>query len=263
MLKALYAEIGSAARRGEGRRPQPNAGCGAARRRSRPLARQSGRGDVPRRARRLNKPGSEKETWHVEFDLAGSGLDYAVGDAFGALPDQRSGAGRCRSSRRSARRRISRSAAARLREVLIDGVSLVARARHAVPAVLLHHRRRAAAEGQGAGRGRRPRRRCRDARRAGGAREVPRRAARPGSLHRSARSAAAAALFDLLLAQGRTRAASRSRSMPCATTSASARGSASPRPSSPTASSPATSSGSMCRRRSASACRPIRRCRSS
>ena len=35
---------------------------------------------------RLNKPGSEKETWHVEFDLAGSELDYAVGDAFGIFP---------------------------------------------------------------------------------------------------------------------------------------------------------------------------------
>jgi sulfite reductase (NADPH) flavoprotein alpha-component len=33
--------------------------------------------------RLLNKPGSEKETWHVEFDLAGSGLDYVVGDSFG------------------------------------------------------------------------------------------------------------------------------------------------------------------------------------
>jgi sulfite reductase (NADPH) flavoprotein alpha-component len=35
---------------------------------------------------RLNKPGSEKETWHVEFDLAESGLDYAVGDSFGIFP---------------------------------------------------------------------------------------------------------------------------------------------------------------------------------
>ena len=33
--------------------------------------------------RLLNKPGSEKETWHVEFDLAQSGLDYVVGDSFG------------------------------------------------------------------------------------------------------------------------------------------------------------------------------------
>jgi sulfite reductase (NADPH) flavoprotein alpha-component len=35
---------------------------------------------------RLNRPGSEKETWHVEFDLAGSGLDYVVGDSFGIFP---------------------------------------------------------------------------------------------------------------------------------------------------------------------------------
>jgi len=33
--------------------------------------------------RLLNKPGSEKETWHIDFDLAGCGLDYVVGDSFG------------------------------------------------------------------------------------------------------------------------------------------------------------------------------------
>lgn len=33
--------------------------------------------------RQLNKPGSEKETWHIEFDLSGPGLDYVVGDSFG------------------------------------------------------------------------------------------------------------------------------------------------------------------------------------
>jgi sulfite reductase (NADPH) flavoprotein alpha-component len=32
---------------------------------------------------RLNKPGSEKETWHIEFDIAETGVDYAVGDSFG------------------------------------------------------------------------------------------------------------------------------------------------------------------------------------
>jgi len=31
----------------------------------------------------LNKPGSEKETWHIEFDIQSSGFEYAVGDAFG------------------------------------------------------------------------------------------------------------------------------------------------------------------------------------
>ncbi len=32
---------------------------------------------------RLNKGASEKSTWHIEFDLSGSGLDYQVGDSFG------------------------------------------------------------------------------------------------------------------------------------------------------------------------------------
>jgi sulfite reductase (NADPH) flavoprotein alpha-component len=31
----------------------------------------------------LNKNGSEKETWHIDFDLTGCGLDYVVGDSFG------------------------------------------------------------------------------------------------------------------------------------------------------------------------------------
>ena len=34
----------------------------------------------------LNRKGSEKETWHVEFDLTQSGLDYVVGDSFGVMP---------------------------------------------------------------------------------------------------------------------------------------------------------------------------------
>jgi sulfite reductase (NADPH) flavoprotein alpha-component len=35
---------------------------------------------------RLNKEGSEKETWHIEIDLAECGLDYEVGDSFGVFP---------------------------------------------------------------------------------------------------------------------------------------------------------------------------------
>src|SRR5207244_13331184 len=35
---------------------------------------------------RLNKAGSEKETWHIDFDLAESGLDYVAGDSFGVFP---------------------------------------------------------------------------------------------------------------------------------------------------------------------------------
>ena len=36
--------------------------------------------------RLLNTAGSEKETWHIEFDLAESGLDYEAGDSFGIFP---------------------------------------------------------------------------------------------------------------------------------------------------------------------------------
>jgi len=32
--------------------------------------------------RLLNKAGSEKETWHIDFDLSGCGLDYVAGDSF-------------------------------------------------------------------------------------------------------------------------------------------------------------------------------------
>ncbi|MDQ8728917.1 sulfite reductase subunit alpha [Bradyrhizobium sp. LHD-71] len=35
--------------------------------------------------RRLNKEGSERDTWHLEFDLTGSQLDYVVGDSFGVF----------------------------------------------------------------------------------------------------------------------------------------------------------------------------------
>jgi len=36
--------------------------------------------------KRLNKPGSQKETWHVELNVSTRGLDYAVGDSFGVFP---------------------------------------------------------------------------------------------------------------------------------------------------------------------------------
>jgi sulfite reductase (NADPH) flavoprotein alpha-component len=35
----------------------------------------------------LNRPGSQKDTRHVVFDLAGTGLDYEVGDALGVQPE--------------------------------------------------------------------------------------------------------------------------------------------------------------------------------
>jgi sulfite reductase (NADPH) flavoprotein alpha-component len=36
--------------------------------------------------RRLNKAGSNKETWHIEIDLEGTDLGYAVGDCLGIFP---------------------------------------------------------------------------------------------------------------------------------------------------------------------------------
>jgi sulfite reductase (NADPH) flavoprotein alpha-component len=36
--------------------------------------------------RRLNKPGSEKETWHIDIDLDGADLDYVVGESLGIFP---------------------------------------------------------------------------------------------------------------------------------------------------------------------------------
>jgi sulfite reductase (NADPH) flavoprotein alpha-component len=71
----------------------------------------------------LNKPGSQKETWHIEFDLAGSGLDYKVGDAFGLYPhnDPALAGAVIRALNAPADFPIGGRA---LRDVLIDGVSL-------------------------------------------------------------------------------------------------------------------------------------------
>jgi sulfite reductase (NADPH) flavoprotein alpha-component len=85
MLKALHAEIGSA---------PPAAQPAAEVVEPAPAKIPSDAGysrDNPVEATflsrtRLNKPGSQKETWHIEFDLTGCGLEYKVGDAFGLYP---------------------------------------------------------------------------------------------------------------------------------------------------------------------------------
>jgi len=83
MVKQLYQELdGAAAAAAEPVPTQPASALATAPGRSR---------DNPVYAtflsrRRLNKPGSEKETWHVDIDLAGTDLDYAVGDSFGIFP---------------------------------------------------------------------------------------------------------------------------------------------------------------------------------
>jgi sulfite reductase (NADPH) flavoprotein alpha-component len=82
MLKKLYEELDNA--------PSSAAPAAAAVAASAPAeAAQRGRSrDNPIAAtflsrRLLNKKGSEKETWHIEFDLAEADLDYVVGDSFG------------------------------------------------------------------------------------------------------------------------------------------------------------------------------------
>ena len=81
MLKALHEELDKA--------PAGTAATPAAAVAAPAEASQPGRSrDNPVAAtflsrRLLNKPGSEKETLHIEFDLSGPGLDYVVGDSFG------------------------------------------------------------------------------------------------------------------------------------------------------------------------------------
>jgi sulfite reductase (NADPH) flavoprotein alpha-component len=82
MLKALNEELEKAPPASAGARGTPVA---AAPSNSAELGRSR---DNPAPAtfvsrRLLNKPGSEKETWHIDFDLSGCGLDYVVGDSFG------------------------------------------------------------------------------------------------------------------------------------------------------------------------------------
>ena len=200
MLKSLYAELGTAP---AAARPQRSAEATPA---AKPEGAPGTSRDNPAVATfvsrtRLNKPGSAKETWHIEFDLTESNLDYTVGDSFGLFPTNDPALVDAVLKALDAPADFPIGGRT-LREVLTDGVALSPAPDMLFQLLLLHHRRRTAEEGPGAGRGRGPGRRRRDARRARGHREIPGRAARPRGLHRGARSAAAAALFDLVVAQG-------------------------------------------------------------
>jgi sulfite reductase (NADPH) flavoprotein alpha-component len=84
MLKRLLEEFPGAAPAAAASAPaievKPAAGAAAGRSRDNPVT-----ATVVSRTL-LNRKGSEKETWHVEFDLTQSGLDYTVGDSFGIMP---------------------------------------------------------------------------------------------------------------------------------------------------------------------------------
>jgi sulfite reductase (NADPH) flavoprotein alpha-component len=82
MLKTLYADLDAAPAPVVAKAPEPAEAKPAATGPSR---------DNPAMAAfvsrtRLNAKGSAKETWHIEFDLAGSNVEYAVGDSFGMFP---------------------------------------------------------------------------------------------------------------------------------------------------------------------------------
>ena len=82
MLKTLYEELGS----------MPAPAAKTATEAAPALAGEVGRSrDNPATATflsrtRLNKGNSEKETWHLDFDLTECGLDYVPGDSFGLYP---------------------------------------------------------------------------------------------------------------------------------------------------------------------------------
>jgi sulfite reductase (NADPH) flavoprotein alpha-component len=84
MLKNLYEELGSM--------PAPAAKAPAPDTAAAAPATELGRSrDNPATAAflsrvRLNKGNSEKETWHLDFDLSECGLDYVPGDSFGLYP---------------------------------------------------------------------------------------------------------------------------------------------------------------------------------
>lgn len=85
MVKALYEELQSAPKASAA--PASSVGSPPAAPASKPGTSRDNPSNVRVLSRRLlNKPGSEKETWHVEIDLTGSGIEYQVGDAFGLFP---------------------------------------------------------------------------------------------------------------------------------------------------------------------------------
>jgi sulfite reductase (NADPH) flavoprotein alpha-component len=91
MLKQLYRELESSPSLAPAPAPAETAPASPTRAAPAPIAEPGRSRDKPVHAtflarRRLNKPGSQKETWHIDIDLAGTDLDYVVGDSFGIFP---------------------------------------------------------------------------------------------------------------------------------------------------------------------------------
>jgi sulfite reductase (NADPH) flavoprotein alpha-component len=122
MLKALHGELGKPPPAPALKTPTPAAATAA------PAAAPGCSRECPAEAMflartRLNKPGSEKETWHIELDLEGTGIDYTVGDAFGIFPANDPALADAVIAALAAPADFPIGGRA-LRDVLIDGVSL-------------------------------------------------------------------------------------------------------------------------------------------
>jgi sulfite reductase (NADPH) flavoprotein alpha-component len=88
MLKSLYAEFGVVP---EAKAPAAAPIAAEAKDATTPAAAPEPTRDRPAdiafvSRTRLNKKGSAKETWHIDLDLAGSGINYVVGDSLGIFP---------------------------------------------------------------------------------------------------------------------------------------------------------------------------------
>ena len=125
MLKALQQEPGSpsAAPAAATAKPPAPADATAAPAAAAGRSRESPAEAVFLSRTRLNRPGSAKETWHIEFDLNGADIDYAVGDAFGLFPTNDPALADAVIAALAAPADFPIGGRA-LREVLIDGVSL-------------------------------------------------------------------------------------------------------------------------------------------
>jgi sulfite reductase (NADPH) flavoprotein alpha-component len=99
--------------------------------------------------RQVNKPGSEKETWHIEFDLRRQVSTMLSATPFGVFAANDLGLVDQIIAMLGASH-MTEVSGKPLREVLLRDVA-VARARHAVRTDLFRDRRRAAREGAGAG----------------------------------------------------------------------------------------------------------------
>jgi len=122
MLKTLYQELDSAPS------PAPTTETKTADATAAPAGKPGSSRASPAEATflsrtRLNKKGSAKETWHIEFDLAESGIEYQVGDAFGLFPTNDPALADAVIAALDAPADFPIGGRA-LRDVLIDGVSL-------------------------------------------------------------------------------------------------------------------------------------------